>query len=212
MTSSGSRWYPADVGIAQPFEIIWQVGVNGGFVGFEWIYDINAAVTPRLVALMCVQRVVTFCHMSSHTQHGQRTLLSRFANVVHVWRTFYHVLIRSHPLDYDKTEHAQFSRASVWDACEWTRCSTFEVRSKSAGYTSNKFLGRSSLVAHAVDIRTPAKIIKSIIKRGIKLLIHSQTVQCITFSRQFYSAYECVQSLGMVTIIPKYWIWNHFHI
>ena len=48
----------------------------------------DAAVTPRRVALTCVQRVVNFCHTSSHARHGRRTILSRFANVVHVWRTF----------------------------------------------------------------------------------------------------------------------------
>ena len=45
---------------------------------------VNATVTPRRVALTCVQRVVKFCHTSSHAQHGRRTILIRFANAVHV--------------------------------------------------------------------------------------------------------------------------------
>ena len=46
---------------------------------------VYATVTPKRVALMCVQRVVKFCHTSSHAQYGRRSILSRFANVVHVW-------------------------------------------------------------------------------------------------------------------------------
>ena len=53
----------------------------GPFTGY-------AAVTPRRVVLTCVQRVVKFCHTSSHARHGRRTILIRFANAVHVWGTF----------------------------------------------------------------------------------------------------------------------------
>ena len=47
-----------------------------------------AAVTPRRVALTCVQHVVKCCHTSSHARHDRRTILSRVASVLHVWRTF----------------------------------------------------------------------------------------------------------------------------
>ena len=84
----------------------------------------NATVTPRRVALTCVKRVVKFCHTSSHARDGRRMILSRFANVVHVW-TFSLVLIRSHTLGCDFNIHKTFCRS----VCERTRCSTSEVRS-----------------------------------------------------------------------------------
>ena len=105
-----------------------------------------------------------------------------------------------------------FSPASVWAACQWTRCNTSEVRSQSAGYTSSKFHGRSSLVPHTVGIGKLAKVITAIIICGNKLRIHSHTMPRITFSQQFYKAYEYAQSLGMVTIMHKYWTWNNSRI
>ena len=100
---------------------------GGGFVLLR-----NDAVTPRRVALTCVQRVVKFCHTSSHARHDRRTILSRFANVLHVWRTFYHVLTRSHTRGCEKVlnMHKTFF-AGQRVSCVWagTRCSTSEVRS-----------------------------------------------------------------------------------
>ena len=46
------------------------------------IVVLNAAVTPRRVALTCVQRVVKFCHTSSHARQDQRMILSCFVNVL----------------------------------------------------------------------------------------------------------------------------------
>ena len=34
----------------------------------------------------------------------------------------------------------------------------------------------------------------------------------ITFCQRFHSVLERIQTLGMTTIIFKYWIWNNFHI
>ena len=65
-------------------------------------------VTPRHVALMCVQRVVKFCHMSSLARHSRRTIPLRFVNAVHIWGTFEHVTTRSDMLGRQKSsEHAQ---------------------------------------------------------------------------------------------------------
>ena len=52
-------------------------------VAIDGVVD-NAAVTPRRVALTCVQHVVNFCHTSSHARHGRGAILICFANVVHV--------------------------------------------------------------------------------------------------------------------------------
>ena len=56
---------------------------------------LNATVTPRRVALTCVQRVVKFCHTVD-------ARFIRFANTVHVWGTFQHVMTLSHTLGHQR--------------------------------------------------------------------------------------------------------------
>ena len=155
-----------------------------------------------------LSHVVTRPTRSAHDSFTFCERCTRLENVVTRSDSF------SHARERKKNENAQkFFRRP---ACEPRVSGHIVARPRyvrrAPGYASNKFLGSSSLVTHTVDIRTQAKVITSIIKCGIKLLIHSQTVACIMFSRRFHSAYECVQSLGMVTIIHKYWIWNDFHI
>ena len=116
---------------------------------------------------------------------------TRLANVLTRHDSFSHARLRKKFWTCTKL----FSPVSVWAACERTRCGTSEVLSWSAGYTSNKFLGRSSLVAHTVGIQKLAKLITYIIKCGIELLIHSQTTPCTTFSQRCYSAYEFMRAV-----------------
>ena len=159
-----------------------------------------------------LSHVVTRPTLSAHDSVTFCERCTRLANVLTRPDSFSHARLRKKFWACTKL----FSPASVWAACERTRCSTSEVRSQSAGYTSNKFLGRSSLVPHTVGIRKLAKVITSIRKCGIKLRIHSHTTPSITFSQRCYNAYarayEYVQSFGMVTIMPKYWTWTDFRI
>ena len=93
----------------------WVGGGGGGVVLFR-----NDAVTPRRVALTCVQRVVKFCHTSSHARHDRRTILSRFANVLHVGErsiTPWLVPTREAAKKF-WTCTKLFSPVSVWVACE----------------------------------------------------------------------------------------------
>ena len=106
------------VDVVHDFGSSLQPDVGRGFwhVSNTFLSQAYAAVTPRRVTLTCVQRVAKFYRTSSHARHGQRTILIRFANAVHVLGTFWLAMARSHALGHQKSfEHAQnfFS----WPAC-----------------------------------------------------------------------------------------------
>ena len=179
--------------------------------------DDYAAVTPRRVALTCVQRVVKFCHTSPHARHGRRTIRIRFTIAVHVRWTFYHVMTRSHTLSPPKSfEHAQnfFS----WPACEQRVSWHVVARPK---YVRGALVTRRTRFAgvlHSLLTRwacrwspNAGECNHSHYKVWSEINYPFSNRPNVTFSQRFHSALERIQTLVMTIMIFKYWIWNDFH-
>ena len=100
----------------------------------------------------------------------------------------------SNTLCHEKNfEHAQnvFCRPACEPHVSWHVAARPRYVHQGLSTCPISFMGVPHLLAHADNLRALGKVIISIIRSGMKLLIHSQTPPCRMFSQRFYDMWVC---------------------